>query len=94
MSQDLNVILNFICGWGSGVVEVFVMQPFEMVKVRLINQSHHEKHYNGIIDCIKKIYLREGLTSFYKGKTYFIGLGTLSPLLTMGLQVAVQFSAN
>lgn len=72
MSQDLNVILNFICGWGSGVVEVFVMQPFEMVKVRLINQSHHEKHYNGIIDCIQKIYLREGITSFYKGIVFYM----------------------
>lgn len=30
-----DVICGCVCGW----MQVFVMQPFEIVKVRLINQS-------------------------------------------------------
>lgn len=31
---------DFICGCVSGWTQVFVMQPFEIVKVRLVNQSY------------------------------------------------------
>jgi hypothetical protein len=44
------------------------MQPFEIVKVRLINQSLLHPEYNGIIDCFKKIRKEEGSSAFYKGK--------------------------
>lgn len=43
------------------------MQPFEIMKVRLANQSLKNPIYNGIIDCMKKIYLHEGFLGFYKG---------------------------
>lgn len=47
--------LDFLCGCVSGWVQVLVMQPFELVKVRLINQSLHNPYYHGILDCFKKI---------------------------------------
>lgn len=58
---------DFFCGCVSGWVQVFVMQPFEIVKVRLINQSSTNPQYKGIIDCFKKIRNEEGLIAFYKG---------------------------
>lgn len=41
----------FILGWS----QVFVMQPFEIIKVRLQTQSAANKMYNGIVDCLTKI---------------------------------------
>jgi hypothetical protein len=35
----LDTIKDFICGCFSGWTQVIVMQPFEIIKVRLINQS-------------------------------------------------------
>lgn len=46
---------DFICGCVCGWVQVCVMQPFEIVKVRLINQSFVNPEYKGIFDCFKKI---------------------------------------
>lgn len=49
------VLKDFISGCVSGWTQVLVMQPFEIVKVRLINQSSSKPEYNGIIDCFTKI---------------------------------------
>ena len=38
-------------GWS----QVFVMQPFEIIKVRLQTQSKQAPLYNGIVDCLTKI---------------------------------------
>ena len=35
----LDVLKDFACGCVSGWTQVIVMQPFEIVKVRLVNQS-------------------------------------------------------
>lgn len=62
------------------------MQPFEIIKVRLANQSLSNPIYSGISDCINKIYRCEGLFAFYKG--------TVSPLLGTGALVSVDFGTN
>jgi hypothetical protein len=41
----------FNTGWS----QVFVMQPFEIIKVRLQTQPKDAKIYNGILDCLTKI---------------------------------------
>ena len=38
----IDTLLDFVCGCISGVSQVFVMQPFEIVKVRLVNQSRNK----------------------------------------------------
>lgn len=70
----------------SGWAQVLTMQPFEIIKVRLANQSLLNPIYKGIGDCFQKIYTQEGLKGFYKG--------TLSPLLGIGAQVSLQFGTN
>lgn len=47
--------------------QVFVMQPFEIIKVRLQTQPTNPKLYNGIIDCLFKIIREEGPLALYKG---------------------------
>lgn len=61
---------GFVCGTISGWAQVFVMQPFEIIKVRLVNQSLFNPEYKGIIHCFQRILKEEGLKSFYKG-TFF-----------------------
>lgn len=51
----LDVAKDFLCGCVSGWTQVIVMQPFEIVKVRLINQSSTNPEYSGIFDCFRKI---------------------------------------
>lgn len=56
----LDVAKDFLCGCVCGWVQVVVMQPFEIVKVRLINQSYFNPEYKGIWDCFSKIRNQEG----------------------------------
>lgn len=66
----IDTLLDFVCGCISGVSQVFVMQPFELVKVRLVNQSRNNPEYKGMFDCFRKIKTEEGWLAFYKGRSY------------------------
>ena len=55
-------------GWS----QVFVMQPFEIIKVRLQTQSKEAPQYNGIVDCLTKIIKNEGPLALYKGISLII----------------------
>lgn len=50
-------------GWS----QVVVMQPFEIIKVRLQTQSKEAPQYRGIVDCLTKIVKEEGPLALYKG---------------------------
>lgn len=60
-------VKDIIAGFCSGWTQVMIMQPFEIVKVRLQTQSSNNPYYFGILDAFKKIAQEEGLLSFYKG---------------------------
>lgn len=47
--------------------QVFVTQPFEIIKVRLQTQSKEAPAYKGIVDCLTKIVKNEGPLALYKG---------------------------
>lgn len=83
MTQALK---DFTGGVISGWTQVMIMQPFEIIKVRLQTQSHNNPEYAGIIDCLQKTVRREGILALYKG--------TLSPLIGCGFQVSIQFGFN
>ena len=72
MSELVDLGRGFVCGTIAGWTQVFVMQPFEIIKVRLVNQSLLNPEYFGIVDCFRRILKEEGPRAFYKGFSSFI----------------------
>ena len=68
MTDSSDLKRGFVCGAVAGSAQVFVMQPFEIIKVRLVNQSLKNPQYQGIRHCFTKILKEEGLRTFYKGR--------------------------
>lgn len=64
--------LHMACGFIAGCVCVMIGTPFVMIKTRLMNKHYH---YEGIMDCIRKTYTKEGASAFYKGwSAFFTGI--------------------
>lgn len=78
-------------GGSAGFIEVCIMHPLDLVKTRLQLQATKPKglgasdphYYTGIVDCFKKMYKYEGVTSFWKG--------ILPPILAETPKRAVKF---
>lgn len=77
-------------GGSAGFIEVCIMHPLDLVKTRLQLQATKTStkvadpnYYSGIVDCMKKMYKHEGVTSFWKG--------ILPPILAETPKRAVKF---
>lgn len=68
-NQNIN---NLISGGIAGMSAVSITYPTDLIRRRLQMQDLHNNiiKYNGIIDCIKKIYNIDGIIGFYKGLGY------------------------
>jgi solute carrier family 25 carnitine/acylcarnitine transporter 20/29 len=72
VSQDVNspsVRDVFMAGSISGFINGFFSTPMELVKIRLQSQTGDPKTYlyKGPIDCIKKIYQKNGARGWFRG---------------------------
>lgn len=68
--ENSPVLLSFAASVVCGVFVVCVETPLDVVNTRLYNQGaakHGKVLYNGILDCLTKIYKTEGLYGLYKG---------------------------
>ncbi|XP_044303821.1 mitochondrial glutamate carrier 1-like isoform X1 [Varanus komodoensis] len=84
---------SFLAGCMAGSVAAVCVNPCDVIKTRLqsMGKGRNEENYNGIIDCARKIWIKEGPSAFLKGAgcralviaplfgiaqvIYFIGVG-------------------
>ena len=61
---------GIFCGGVAGLVNCVIVTPVELVKCRLQVQTEaciKNSFYTGIVDCLFKTYITEGLRGLYKG---------------------------
>jgi len=78
---------TFIGGCAGGMAQVLAGQPFDMIKVRLQSSNSFQTSKNNLFNCFQKIIRTEG-------GPLALWRGSLSPLLSVGAAVALQFSVN
>merc|ERR1712150_100653 len=77
--------LQFMSAFCAGFFMACTVNPFDMVRTRVMNQPVDNKIYNGMIDAFRKIMISEGPTAFYKG---FIPVwGRFAPLTVCQLLI-------
>jgi len=64
-------LVNLLSGGLSGIVSKSVAAPIERVKLLLqtqhVNVTLKSRRYEGAIDCIRKIYIEQGILAFWRG---------------------------
>lgn len=69
--QDSYLKQSLVASMLGGLVVATVMAPFDVAMTRIYNQGVDEFGkgllYDGLFDCMKKIYQLEGYSAFYKG---------------------------
>lgn len=62
-------VVNLLCGGMSGMTAVTATYPTDLIRRRLQLQGFDARvpKYNGIVDCIRKIYKADGIGGFYRG---------------------------
>lgn len=74
----VSMTLNLLAAGLAGGTALFVTYPLEMARTRLATDmggkksdpshvNNVKRRYNGIVDCLVKIYRQNGLTGVYKG---------------------------
>ena len=69
MPLDYEDVISFVSGALAGFAQVFVMQPFEIIKLRQVNEQQGSVKYKGFSRAFKTILTEEGFLGFYKGKS-------------------------
>ena len=72
-SKSKNFFLEFVFGGTASILSKTVASPIEVVKLRLqvqqvlLTQGHISHQYEGIFDCLKRLYQENGLKAYFKG---------------------------
>ncbi|KAK2553270.1 Mitochondrial thiamine pyrophosphate carrier [Acropora cervicornis] len=65
-SPQWKPVSHFVCGGVAGCLSSTVAQPLDVIRTRLVAQGE-PKVYKNIYQATNKMYINEGLASFYKG---------------------------
>ncbi|NP_001085887.1 solute carrier family 25 (mitochondrial carrier: glutamate), member 22 like S homeolog isoform X1 [Xenopus laevis] len=60
---------SFAAGCIAGSTAALAVSPCDVIKTRLqsLNKGANEETYSGIVDCARKIWMKEGPSAFFKG---------------------------
>jgi len=83
-----SIAQSMFAGAVAGGASVFGNTPIDVVKTRM--QGLEASKYNGMMDCIVKIWKYEGLRGFYKGTTPRLGRVCLDVAITMTLYTQIM----
>lgn len=84
--EELEPFERFIAGASAGAFAQSAIYPMEVLKTRMA--IGRTGQYGGVFDCARKIYLREGMASFYRG--YIPNLIGIIPYAGIDLMVYEQ----
>mmetsp|Transcript_17705 Transcript_17705/g.24760 ORF Transcript_17705/g.24760 Transcript_17705/m.24760 type:complete len:307 (+) Transcript_17705:213-1133(+) len=63
-----NFLRMYLAGTWAGVGQLSVCVPVELVKCKLqVQQDANIKLYSGPLDCVKKVFRKQGIFGFYRG---------------------------
>jgi solute carrier family 25 (mitochondrial carnitine/acylcarnitine transporter), member 20/29 len=65
--QNLDSFSLVLAGGLSGVSFWGSMYPFDIIKSKLQVQERGSKQYTGILDCLRKVVLTDGMHGLYRG---------------------------
>lgn len=86
-SKLQEAVIQIGAGGSAGFIEVCIMHPMDLIKTRFQLQVKSQRadgvYYNGIKDCMRKMYKSEGLPAFWKG--------ILPPIIVETPKRAVKF---
>ena len=86
-SAKVSPLKDFLAGGFGGVCLVVSGHPFDTIKVRLQTSSN----YNGMLDCIKQIWSKEGPKGYFKGMLAPIaGVAPMYALCFLGFSTGMK----
>eukprot|EP00457_Paulinella_chromatophora_P013862 gb/GEZN01014216.1/.p1 GENE.gb/GEZN01014216.1/~~gb/GEZN01014216.1/.p1 ORF type:complete len:306 (+),score=13.74 gb/GEZN01014216.1/:96-920(+) len=83
---------SFSAGAAAGLIAQTTAYPGDTIKKQLQSNGINgvERKYKGLVDCVRKIYLRGGIKAFYPG----LGINTVKCIPEAGLQFVIYDSAR
>ena len=67
-TDEVSLLEKFIAGGLGGAIGIMIGNPFDVYKIRLINDVDLKKpKYNGLLDVMKKSWVKEGIKGLWKG---------------------------
>jgi len=66
-ANDVTIFEKFIAGGLGGSIGIIFGNPFDVYKIRMINDVGAKKKYKGFIDCVQKSFKSDGLKGMWKG---------------------------
>ena len=63
---DCGILATLFSGGTAAAAAAGICTPMDVIKARL-QVSGAAERYNGVVDCVKKVYAEEGMGAFFKG---------------------------
>jgi solute carrier family 25 carnitine/acylcarnitine transporter 20/29 len=71
--NTMNLYEGTIYGGIAGLANTIIVTPVDLVKCRLqIQADNNNRKYTGILDCVRKVFKKEGFKGLYKGNVITI----------------------